>query len=591
VHHAIFARRGAPRVAALDELRGKEVVLHGGGIVDELLTARGLGDRLVRVATPADALRGLAAGRHEYAVVAMLPGTYLLEKLRLTNVEMIAGHVAVVDYGYAVRAGNAALLARFTEGLAILKATGRLDEIHARWLGVLEPSGGVTWRGFWRYGAIVFLPLVVGLGGALAWTRSLHHQVRARTASLRREVAERERAVEDLKLHQQQLVQADKMAALGVLVSGVAHEINNPNGLILLATPSVKAFVLDALEVLDDRAGDEGDFEIGGVPYSRARAEVPRLLDQMQDGSRRIKRIVEDLKDFARRQDAPRLEPVDLNVVAQASLRLVENAVRKATGRFEARWGNGPLTVFGDGQRIEQVIVNLVLNACQALPDRDRAIAVSTARDGDRVILRVRDEGAGIAPEHLPRLTDPFFTTKRESGGTGLGLAVSAGIVKEHARRHGRGGRRRDAVPRRDRRSRGRVAGEAPAARAGGRVLPGRRRPAEAAARAGGRGDAPGPRGAAGGGPGNVRELRAMVYDAVSLGTGPVLDLAPFAAASAVPQGGAARPAANPFAGLEPLPTSSSSRWSPRRRPSRSRAGSTTSSSSPSGSCARTRSG
>ena len=431
VHHAVFARRGSPAVASLEDLRGREVVLHGGGIVDEMLAERAVGARVVRVATPADALRALAAGRHDYAVVAMVPGTFLLRKLRLTNVEMVTGHVAAVDYGYAVREGDAALLSRLSEGLAILKQTGRLEEIHARWLGVLEPPRA-TWRLFWRFGAIVFVPLAVGLLGALAWTRSLHHQVRARTASLRQEVAEREKAAEDLKRHQAQLVQADKLAALGILVSGVAHEVNNPNGLILLATPSVKAFVLDALALLDERWREEGDFEIAGVPYSRARAEIPRLLDQTQEGARRIKRIVEDLKDFARRRDAPRRERVDLNAVAQAGVRLVDAALRKATGRFSAEWAPGPLAVEGDAQRIEPGVVNLVLNACPALPDRSRAIAISTARDGGRALLRVRDEGAGVAPEHLPHLTDPFFTTKREAGGTGLGLAVSAGIVKEH---------------------------------------------------------------------------------------------------------------------------------------------------------------
>jgi polar amino acid transport system substrate-binding protein len=90
--------------------------------------------------------------------------------------------------------------------------------------------------------------------------------------------------------------------------------------------------------------------------------------------------------------------------------------------------------VRGDAQRLEQVIVNLLLNACQALPDPERAVVLATRLDGagERVVVEVRDEGVGIAPEHLPRLTEPFFTTRREAGGTGLGLSISAGIVKEH---------------------------------------------------------------------------------------------------------------------------------------------------------------
>jgi polar amino acid transport system substrate-binding protein len=118
----------------------------------------------------------------------------------------------------------------------------------------------------------------------------------------------------------------------------------------------------------------------------------------------------------------------------RAAVRLVDPSIQKATHRFELSLAPGLPRVRGNAQRIEQVVVNLVLNACQALPDPSRAVRVSTRRTPDAagVQLLVEDEGIGIPPEHLSRLTDPFFTTKRDSGGTGLGLSVSAGIVKEH---------------------------------------------------------------------------------------------------------------------------------------------------------------
>ncbi len=433
VHHAIFARKGTPAVDSLDGLRGHRVVLHRGGIMDDTLTRAGMGDALIRTATPADALRLLASGEGEYAVVALLPGTYILKQLGLTNLQPVAMGVAAHAYAYGVREGDAALRARLAEGLAILKQTGRHQAIYDRWLGVLEPPA-VTWSTFAKYGAVVFVPLVLGLLGALAWTRSLHREVGQRTASLAREVAERQKAVEELRVNQQQLVQADKMAALGVLVSGVAHEINNPNGFILLNMPTLKGIYLDALDILDEHHRAHGEYTLGGIEYSAVRDEVPRMLEEMQGGARRIKRIVEDLKDFARREDAPAMAPLDLNAVVQAAVRLVEPSIRKATHRFEATYAPELPSVRGNAQRIEQVLVNLVLNACEALPAPERSVAVATGADPARgtVWVRVADEGVGVAPEHLPRLTDPFFTTKRESGGTGLGLSVSAGIVKEH---------------------------------------------------------------------------------------------------------------------------------------------------------------
>jgi signal transduction histidine kinase len=224
------------------------------------------------------------------------------------------------------------------------------------------------------------------------------------------------------------------MAALGVLVSGVAHEINNPNGLILLDVPILKAAFEDAREILDAHRAAQGEFQLAGLPYDRMRDELPKMIDEMLAAGRRIGHIVKDLKDFARREDAPRLEPVDVDAVARAAVRLVENRIAKATSRFEVDLAPDLPRVRGNAQRIEQVIVNLLLNACEALPDPGRAVRLATRRDATRraVVVEVKDEGVGIPPEHLSRLTDPFFTTKRESGGTGLGLSVSAGIVKEH---------------------------------------------------------------------------------------------------------------------------------------------------------------
>ena len=432
VNHAIFARLGTPAVASLEALRGHQVAVHRAGIMDETLTGMGQGATLLRTDTPADALRLLASGQGEYAVVAALPGTYLIRQAKLTNVVQVASNVASHRYGYAVRKGDALLLSRLSEGLAILKQTGRYDVIRERWLGVLEP--GVGWATFLRYGAAVFVPLLLILGGTVAWSGSLRRQVAARTASLAAEVAARQRAMDLLRENQAALVQADKMAALGVLVSGMAHEVNNPNGYILLNLPVLKEVYQDALEVLEQRYQAQGDFMLGGLRFSQMREELPAMLDEMLEGARRIKRIVADLKDFARREDSPRHAPVDVNGVVRAAVRLVEAPIRQATRDFQASYAEGLPPVAGNAQRIEQVVLNLLLNACQALPDAGRAIRVRTAAapEGGAVAITVEDEGVGIPPEHLGRIADPFFTTKRETGGTGLGLSVSAAIVEEH---------------------------------------------------------------------------------------------------------------------------------------------------------------
>lgn len=433
INHAIFARRDTPPVSSIEELRGKEIIVFRDGIMHDYLKSLGF-TTLVMTGTPADALRLLASGKHDYAVLAMLPGMYIIREHKLSNLVPVAKSISTQKYCYGVRKGNEELLARFNEGLAILKKTGQYQEIYDRWLGVLGPPK-VAWEKVVWYGGMVLGPLLLILAGTVVWSRTLQKRVALRTKELALEVVERKRALDELKRHQDKLIQADKMASLGILVAGVAHEINNPNGLILLNMPILREVYQDAEEVLENRFREQGDFTLGGLPYSRMRDEVPHLLEEMQGGANRIKRIVEELKDFARQDSPAATGPVDVNAVAQAAVRLVDATLRAATTRFEARYAPSLPPVQGSSQRIEQVVVNLILNACQALPDMEHGITLTTSHDqtAGTVILRLADEGIGIAAEHLPHLTDPFFTTRRESGGTGLGLSVSDTIVKEHS--------------------------------------------------------------------------------------------------------------------------------------------------------------
>jgi polar amino acid transport system substrate-binding protein len=433
INHAIFARKDTPPVNSVEELRGKEIVVFQDGIMHDYLKSLGFGSNLVLTDTPVDALRLLASGKHDYAVVAMLPGMYIIREHKLSNLIPVAKSISVQRYGYAVKKGNEELLARFNEGLAILKKTGQYQEIYDKWLGVLGPPK-VAWEKVVRGGAMVLVPLLAILAGTVFWSRSLQKRVALRTGELALEVTERKRALEELKLHQDKLIQADKMASLGILVAGVAHEINNPNGLILLNMPIIREVYQDAEEVLESRFQEQGDFTLGGLPYSRMRSEVPHLLEEMQEGANRIKRIVEELKDFARQDTVAATELVDCNGIVQAAVRLVDSSIRTATRHFESHYAAELPAVRGNAQRIEQVVVNLLLNACQALSDPERSISLETLYDRQThaAIVRISDQGNGIAPEHIPHLTDPFFTTKREIGGTGLGLSVSSSIVTEH---------------------------------------------------------------------------------------------------------------------------------------------------------------
>lgn len=433
VNHSIYARNGVPPIASLEELAGKEVAFHALGFTHNYLSEKKIPVIPVLTGSPAGAIKLIADGNPDYAVVASLPAAYLINQMNIKNVSATANSVISVKYCYAVKKGNTDLLARFNEGLAILKQTGRHQIIYDKWLGVLEPKGA-PWKNIIKYGSIILTVFLLALTGSLLWSWTLRKQVALRTADLQQEVRERKRTMNELKLKQRQLIQADKMASLGILVSGVAHEINNPNGLILLNMPLILDYFNDIRPIIDNYYSNHGDFPVAGLSYSRLQTKIGPKLADIQDSAKRIKRIVDDLKDFARRDESEIEQVIDINEVASAAVRLLENRIQKSTNFFKTDFGTELVYFKGNPQRIEQVIVNLLLNAFQALRNSDEGVYLLTkySKEKDEIILEIHDEGEGILPKNIPYLTDPFFTTKRQTGGTGLGLSVSAGIIKDH---------------------------------------------------------------------------------------------------------------------------------------------------------------
>ncbi len=236
------------------------------------------------------------------------------------------------------------------------------------------------------------------------------------------------------KRYEAMALQAEKLAALGTLVSGVAHEVNNPNNFVMLNAPLLKEAWQSITPILERYEKEQGDFEVAGLAYSEMKTQIPELFDGIEEGAARIRQIVADLKTYARAEpDTVRMD-VDLNDVVESSVRLLRPLVKKATRHFSVRYGDNVPVFKGNPQRLGQVAVNLIVNACEALPDETRAVEVRTGwrPDSREVFFEVRDEGGGIPEALLTKIFDPFFTTKGASGGTGLGLPMCNGIVQDH---------------------------------------------------------------------------------------------------------------------------------------------------------------
>lgn len=245
----------------------------------------------------------------------------------------------------------------------------------------------------------------------------------------------RQEAEHTADMQQQQLIHAGKMVALGTLVAGVAHEINNPNQHIMMSAGLLSRAWEGAMPVLDQYFAEHGDFLIGGLYYSELRANMRTYTTAVLDGSARIRAIVDELRDFSRQEPAMG-EPlaVNCNEVIRSSMLLLANLIKRSTRHFETDLDESCPCVNGSFRRLEQVVINLIQNACQALPGPERAIRISTRyqEEEDAVLVEVQDEGVGIPEDDIEKVFYPFFTTRRSSGGTGLGLSISLRIVEEH---------------------------------------------------------------------------------------------------------------------------------------------------------------
>ncbi len=234
------------------------------------------------------------------------------------------------------------------------------------------------------------------------------------------------------RTYEQQLQQADKLASLGQLVSGIGHEINNPNQFIRGNVKIIQQALEDMLPIVDEHFKTHPDMRIARLQYDFFRSHIMVLVNDMANGSERIKRIVEGLKRFARRDEGLLIDAVDVNTVIDESARLVHNQVHKYAD-IELNLAPDLPTITGNAQKIEQVLINLVINASQAMSeDRSGIITLSTHADGEYVTIVVEDNGTGMSDRTMNSIFDPFFTTKRAKGGTGLGLSIAYRIVEEH---------------------------------------------------------------------------------------------------------------------------------------------------------------
>ena len=235
------------------------------------------------------------------------------------------------------------------------------------------------------------------------------------------------------RLMERELIQSEKLASLGLLISGIVHEINNPNNFISFNIPILRDYLRDILPVLDEHAASTPHFEIQGMPYAEFRTDVMKLLENIEHGSTRINTTVAKLKEFSRKKDEKGARPILPTGVVERAVAICHTQIRKTVKTFSVQVEQDMPEMVSDPDAIEQTLINLLINAAQAADKPDSSIRLSAWRGAsgrEGFVLEVEDNGCGMDARTASRIFDPFFTTKKEGMGTGLGLYISKNLLE-----------------------------------------------------------------------------------------------------------------------------------------------------------------
>ncbi|MDH4394470.1 MAG: ATP-binding protein [Limnobacter sp.] len=254
--------------------------------------------------------------------------------------------------------------------------------------------------------------------------------------ALRKEKVEQADLIKKLEEAHHQLLQSEKMASIGSLAAGVAHEINNPIGFVASNLGNLGGYIEDLFAVIDAyrdevltyTATPKADAIAKSVDIEFIREDIKNLLIENKDGVDRVKRIVQDLKDFSH-VDHGEWVVSNLHQGLNSTLNIVNNEL-KYKACVEKRYGSiPPITCIAS--QLNQVFMNLLVNAAHAIEGSGK-ITIETGVQDENLFVKISDTGCGIPKDNLVRIFDPFFTTKPVGKGTGLGLSLSYGIVKRH---------------------------------------------------------------------------------------------------------------------------------------------------------------
>lgn len=427
-----YSRQETPAVNDLEDLRGKTaLVLEGSVTHDYLKNLAEEYDIDVQFYPSTElAMAALASGQGDVGIFSFTAAINILEYEHYTGIKVSGKPIFPASYGFLIHKSDTAIFDIMNAAMDELKAEGTYFDIVKKWS--TNPDGSGLWL---KWTLIITGVLFVIFLAVMIWNKTLYEQVRKKTAALNLEIEQRKQTEqENLKLRDEAMI-AGKLAVLGEMASSIIHEINNPTGLIIHNINFLARLQRELRALIDAQAADLNNYRLCGMSFSNAMVEAEEVLTAIDESLIRITNTINDLKDYGKEQHNIS-QLIDLSKCIHISVKLTRYFVKNYTRHFIIKIEPGRFMVYGNMLHIEQLIVNLIHNACYALTDKDQTVVCRLSREdrqeGAYARLAVIDGGRGMDAKTQRQLFTPFFTTRKASGGTGLGLTIVSRIVKEH---------------------------------------------------------------------------------------------------------------------------------------------------------------
>ena len=406
---AIFVRKGEAIINSKGELRGKKIIVMQGDATHDYLVEQHITQQINLVKTVSYALRLLASGQKDFALVPRLVGLITAKKLNLTNLEITGPKINVYGrgYGFAVKEGNTVLLAHLNQGLSIVKASGKYDEIYDRWFGIVDPRG-ISMETIYKYAALVLSVFLVILGIAFLWSWSL-----------RREIKQRKLAEESLQETNHELQQAKDKAetanqAKSTFLANMSHELRTPLHAILgfadllKREPATNSSQLENLEIIS-HSGEHLLALINDV-LEMSKIEAGRAT--FNEESVDLHRILKDIAEMMR----IRAEHKGLQFILEHEPTLEHY-------------------ITTDASKLRQILINFIGNSIKFTEDGGVSLRVHSQQTDKKcqLFFEIEDTGTGIAEPDLKTIFDPFIQVGKQragSEGTGLGLPITGNYIQ-----------------------------------------------------------------------------------------------------------------------------------------------------------------